>query len=93
MRLCISAEIEYRGEGGWSRPGGRGISAEEEGTETSSPGGEWVGDVERLARAEGLDEMRRRDSSSWASEEEKGRAPASEVLGSPCVLVIVTVIE
>ena len=69
------------------------MSAEEDGTETSSPGGERVGDVDGLARAEGLGEMRRRDSSSWASEEEKGRAPASEVLGSPCVLDIVTVIE
>ena len=65
---------------------------EEEGTDTSSPGGERVGDVEGLARAEGFGEMRRRDSSVWASEDEKGRAPASEVLDSPCVLVIVTVI-
>ena len=65
------------------------MSAEEEGTETSSPGGERVGEVEGLARAEGFGEMRRRDSSLCASEEEKGRAPTSEVLASPCVLVIV----
>ena len=75
------AVIEYRGGEGWARPGGRGMSSEEDGAETSSPGGERVRDVDGLARAEGLGEMRRRDSSSWASEEEKVRAPASEVLG------------
>ena len=89
----MSAVIEYKGVEGWSRPGGRGMSSEEDGAETISPGGEGVGDVDGVAWAEGLGEMRQRDSSSWASEEEKVRAPASEVLGAPCVLDIVMVIE
>jgi hypothetical protein len=63
-------------------------SEEEVGEGTNSPGDERSGEVgwDGLAWSEGLGAMRLRVSSSWASEEEKGRAPASGALGAPCML-------
>ena len=61
----------------------------------NSLGGEPGGDVcwDGVAWSEGLGAIRRRDSSSCASEEENGRAPVSEGVVVPCSMAIVTKVE
>ena len=93
----MTSEILYVGEEGIVRPGGVGISSDDWEVEaTNSPGGEpggdggWDGEVWSDER---LGAIRRRDSSSCASEEEKERAPMSEGVVVPGSIAIVTKIE
>jgi hypothetical protein len=92
----MTSEILYVGEEEVAGPGGIGMSSDEWEVEaTNSPGGESGGDVcwDGEAWSVGLGEIRRRDSSSCASEEENGRAPVSEGVDVPCSMAIVTKVE
>ena len=82
----MTAEILYIGGVERARPGGREMRSDDWEVEAINPlGGEVGGDEgwDGEAWSEGLGAIRRRDSSSCASEEENGRAPVSEGVVCP----------